>query len=298
MSEEFFYPSRQEKREGQVAWDDYSVREQALLLFKSQEFSELQALILYYLGKLYSGKAEVFFPAFFLNDLRKKNRYLKLSRQDYQIIWICNGHGGGELKFPPGFWSWFDQRKENVKESRSKRENKKEDEKRFLVISAHLWTCERMQGGHANLLIYDRNKKIVERFEPNGLCAVKNEWYDVEGLDSLLKTKFKEKGVNYRSPQSPYEGWQRIQIKQAEKEVFRGRESINGVTREEFILNTGFCVIWTMCFLEWRLNFPEKSTHELVSDFTNLLKKSQVNHLTFIKIYCLVLTQKACNLFL
>jgi hypothetical protein len=43
-------------------------------------------------------------------------------------------------------------------------------------------------GTHANLLIYDKKFKILERFEPNG--NVNTRWYDGDELDQSIRDKF------------------------------------------------------------------------------------------------------------
>src|SRR5579864_4923157 len=129
---EFKLPSRNEKRKGVK----YNSTQECLTLLKSQEYSEFQALGLYLFQKDYPNIA-VFLPKYFIEDVRKKNKHLHISRKDYQIVWICDGKGSGKLEFPK-------QLREFIKEHKNK----------IMIISLHFWSCSRMNGGHANVLVY------------------------------------------------------------------------------------------------------------------------------------------------
>lgn len=56
------------------------------------------------------------------------------------------------------------------------------------------------EGGHANILIIDHNKKIIERFEPYGANSPKDFYYNGDKLDSLLKKTFSELNYQYKKP--------------------------------------------------------------------------------------------------
>jgi len=276
----FHFPSREEKRlKKEKGEQSYSFKEYGLLLLKSQEYSEMQALILYYFSQKYKDSMIAFFPDSFIQDVKNRNKYLKISRKDFQIIWLCDGHGGGKLSFPLNFWESFEKNK---------------DKERFYVISCHLWTCPRSQGGHASILIYKRDTNTVERFEPNGLCAVKDEWYDSPACDRELGNMFLSYNIKYLSPQSPEKGWQRLQIESLDEISSQDKERI---TKEELLLNEGFCVVWTYVFLEIVIQNPNLTTKKIHNILVNELTKNSITYLTFIKTHAIGLIKNACNLF-
>lgn len=101
--------------------------------------------------------------------------------------------------------------------------------------------------GHANMLIIDKNERVVERFEPNGYSMTENKKYKqvITELDKVLTTFFSELGYNYIPPQDfcPYYGIQLI-------------ENI-------FSHNVGFCVTWSVIYSIERLE--SKVSREFLS---------------------------------
>ncbi len=262
----FKYPTRDEKKKG---CRKYNTREEKLLFYKSQEYSESQALFLYTFN---SSNVSVFLPQSFIKDVKNKNKYLKISRRDFEVIWTCDGNGSGNLVFPPGFFEFISKNKMN---------------KEYLIFSLHFWSCSRNSGGHANLLIYNTKADTLERFEPNGGCSVKNEWYDSIAFDNAMKKKI---NIKYLPPQTPENGWQRIQIEQE-----RNFKVVTDLDKEEVKLRRGFCVMWTIIFLKLRIT-SDKSSKQIIEDFIKDMKDK--NYLNYIQQETVIYIKKVCNLFL
>ena len=281
----FTFPTRYEKV-NKLCNIKRNSKEYELIIFKSQEYSELQALILYYFAQKYEELIDVFLPSFFIKDVIDKNKNLSISRRYFQIIWKCNGKGGGNLTFPSSnFW-------DNIIQFKNK------STKRFFIISLHFWSCPRQNGGHANLLVYDRFSNIFERFEPNGLCASNNEWYDSEAFDNEFNEYCEKYDILYLSPKKlnmPKKSWQKLQIEQEDDK----KTSLNfksSLEKEEYFLNQGFCSIWCMVFLESKISNPDIHPANIIEQVSSILDKNKIDYIFFIKYYTINLIIRVCEL--
>lgn len=93
-------------------------------------------------------------------------------------------------------------------------------------------------GHHANIIIVDKNEKVVERYEPNGFSAIEGNYnFGIVSnqLDEQLSTYFSQYGYSYIPPADF-----------CPKLGIQGLESI-------FSKNTGFCVSWSIVYAEERI---------------------------------------------
>lgn len=117
-----------------------------------------------------------------------------------------------------------------------------------------------INGAHANILIIDKQLKIIERFEPNGKLPPYKYNYNYQKLDEKLKNYFqnKFKDFQYQRPIDylPQIGFQMIEMSQNDKCDYIGDPN-------------GFCAVWCLWYLNQRIinqNIP-------IGLFVNNLKK-------------------------
>jgi len=106
------------------------------------------------------------------------------------------------------------------------------------ILSNKPKKCKKMEA-HANLFIIDSKKKILVRYEPQGLQYAK-QMYNIKKLDEQLKKVAKKLNLKYIAPkkfQSKY-GPQLLENKYVDKHKIS--------TRDE---GAGYCSIWSMMFL-------------------------------------------------
>lgn len=112
--------------------------------------------------------------------------------------------------------------------------------KRYIIIPLGI---ELKEGSHANYLIYDKEKKEIERFEPNGSSMPLGFNYNNNLLDTILQNKFKsyDKDIVYVSPKSylPKIGFQIFDMYENKKKI--GDPG-------------GFCAPWSIWYVDMRLS--------------------------------------------
>lgn len=193
------------------------------IAIKDQEYDAFQLLTLLYLHFSFDNLAVV---------LPLEQSIDKIKRKHFQIIWTCNKKDG-ELYIPNYFYDQF------IKYL-------KDDNIRYIVSSLHLHSCYYVsEGGHANILLFDKKTNQIDRFEPNGkIASMDKQWYNSNNLDKKLKEFFEStfKGVKYISPKEfmPNEGPQLLQI--------------NENIQNKNIDPNGFCVGFCTLYVEMRVN--------------------------------------------
>ncbi len=133
----------------------------------------------------------------------------------------------------------------------------KKDPRRFLVLHLDLKRYHPTYSGHTNILIYDKKKNTVERFEPHGYKDSEKKLMP-EKLNVALKKYFSEKwpGVKFITPQELCHKCVGLQVLQAiEKKS-----------------ELGFCVAWSLLYIEYRLQNPDKSPENIIKDVIKNLK--------------------------
>jgi hypothetical protein len=152
---------------------------------------------------------------------------------------------------------------------------------RFIVISLGLYdrydcSTRDEEQGHANILIHDKEKRTIERFEPNGVIEG-GDWFEYEKLDKelkkffIVKNNFNIKEYLYPTNICPREGPQAIQ----------SSEEVN----ENSNYLDGYCIVWSHFYLYLRLEFPDIPQMDLVDLSINALKGDQRSFSDFISDY-------------
>jgi hypothetical protein len=131
---------------------------------------------------------------------------------------------------------------------------------RYFIIPIGI---ELSQGSHANILIYDNDLSLLERFEPNGANSPIGFNYNNNLLDSLLKAKFQkyDPDIKYYSPNKflPAIGFQILENVESNKCTRIGDPN-------------GFCGVWSIWWVYQRiLNINNKQLN--INNIANELIK-------------------------
>lgn len=104
---------------------------------------------------------------------------------------------------------------------------------------------------HANLLIYDKNKKLIERFEPHGCVLKTKEWFESHEFDNTFAPIAKKIFNADYHPAC-------IACPQTSFQTLQQREGL--MTSLD---PGGFCAAWTLAIIELRLKNPDETLKEL-----------------------------------
>ena len=150
--------------------------------------------------------------------------------------------------------------------------------KRFIIIPLGI---EIYEGDHANYIIYDLQKKEVERYEPHGSHNPFNFNYDYTLLDKLLKTKFLsfDKDIKYFRPADflPKISFQSLDDFEKDKQKKIGDPS-------------GFCGAWSVWYVDMRLNNSTYNRDNLVYKIIKKIKKFNYSFKQIIRNYTINIT--------
>jgi hypothetical protein len=135
---------------------------------------------------------------------------------------------------------------------------------------------------HANILLLDNKRKIIERFEPYGDIS----FYNSQELNFMIEQNItKPIGYKYKFVQ-PYPGFQ------LRSDEFERKNKVYGDPN-------GYCLAWCLLYLEIKLLFSQKNItinpiqyinwyiiNQFDKDFKSIKKDTQTNkYMTFIRFY-------------
>ena len=113
---------------------------------------------------------------------------------------------------------------------------------------------ELSEGSHANMIIIDPSRKIIERFEPNGKNNPRGLYYNPDLLDNTLKNNFNEllPSFTYISPKEylPVIGFQMIETMEDESCKKLGDPN-------------GFCAVWCIWWVHQKIKYKNINSREL-----------------------------------
>ena len=149
-----------------------------------------------------------------------------------------------------------------------------DDSVRFIIISLGLM-CESY--GHANMLIYDKTHKEMERFEPHGSSINKTMCYGLNTIiDGLLENRLRQlipDMKKYYEPESfcPYLGPQK-----EESRLIATPGSDKG---------GGYCAAWSIWYADVRLSNPDSKREEALVFAKQMTKKDPQGIKNYIRSY-------------
>lgn len=191
----------------------------------------------------------------------KKN----IQHEDVSLRWIQTNGKNGKFSIPENYWKLFNKCKN----------------KRFILFPFG-FTCLNNQG-HANYMIYDKENKTLERFEPYG--KTKRDCTNPVDIDNKIKKLFQENlGKDfikkYYKPLD-YLDYSSIQ-KQQEDEGEKQSSDPSG----------GFCAAFVSLFAELRIKNPNKNRKLLINTAIQLIKKKYGSLTKYIRAYSQNLVQQ------
>jgi hypothetical protein len=136
---------------------------------------------------------------------------------------------------------------------------------KYIVIPIGIETSK---GSHANILLFDVKKKILERFEPNGANEPREINYNSNLLDKLILIKFRKIDINiiYIVPKNylPIISFQII-------------ENLNNIKCKRIGDPNGFCGIWCIWWVYQRLKYPHIEPSILANELIKEMRYKNIN---------------------
>ena len=121
---------------------------------------------------------------------------------------------------------------------------------RFVFVPL---TLKDKTGGHANGLFIDKKLHEAERFDPQG--ALDEDWFASNTLDEVLRKYLSDKwNVKYVKPLDYCP-----KLPTARGEIRWGPQFM-----ESFLSRDGFCLTWTIMYIDRRLQYPNVSRKDLL----------------------------------
>lgn len=143
---------------------------------------------------------------------------------------------------------------------------------RFIIIPLGI---EMKSGSHANYLIYDKELKELERFEPHGGTTPIGFNYNTHFLDDILTEYFKsiDKDIKYIKPNDfiPKIGFQLMDSQEENKR----RIGDPG----------GFCALWSIWYVDQRLTYYMYDRKSLIKELFKNIKAQSVSYRNMIRNY-------------
>lgn len=143
---------------------------------------------------------------------------------------------------------------------------------RFIIVPLGI---EMVSGSHANYLIYDKEIKEIERFEPHGGTTPIGFNYNSQYLDEILVDYFKsiDPDIKYINPREyiPKIGFQLMDS----QEVNRTRIGDPG----------GFCALWSIWYVDQRLTYYTYDRKKLIKNLFSNIKAQGASYRNMIRNY-------------
>ena len=210
---------------------------------------------LFYNNKIeWTGKDYDFYYGLFTEYLNKKYDYVHASTVSF------------DLDFKNDIIFVYDvlNRKENItdyihiygKKEKEINFQKQNINKRFIIHQFGLtFSC---CGGHQNCIVIDTYKKTLELYDPQGKYKpLKHKGYFddvIKKIHSYMKKLYNIKNLKLLKPMKEKISFQSIELDNCEN------------IKLDVYSDTGFCVIWTMFYIEQRIIHKNKDRYKVVKD--------------------------------
>ena len=168
----------------------------------------------------------------------------------------------------------------------------------FLVCLIYISHDCLNKTAHNNMIIFDLNRKEVERFEPHG---VKNYGYKsspiYNELDRQLKKIFHKYKYIYLPPKTfcPYIGPQTKETIYDGLKLQQNTGSQSSTSNTNTILPTdpyGFCAAWSIWYADIRMKNPKVERNKLIKQAIELIKNKPFKFRQFIRNYAEFIIQQ------
>lgn len=131
-------------------------------------------------------------------------------------------------------------------------------------------------GNHSNSLFYDIDNFVMERFEPHGSGYPSQFNYNPDLLDEILYKKFSNIiSTIYKRP---------VKLKYYQPKNYLPKIGFQTFENTEININknigdpNGFCTLWTIWYLDYRLKYVDKNPESIVK---KLIKQIKINNYSF-----------------
>jgi ankyrin repeat protein len=147
-----------------------------------------------------------------------------------------------------------------------------ESSARFVIIPLGI---EMKTGSHANYLIYDKQIKELERFEPHGGTTPIGFNYNSKQLDDILEQYIisVDPDIKYIRPDEfiPKIGFQIMDSQEAQTH----RIGDPG----------GFCALWSIWYVDQRITYPHYSRDRLITELFSNIREKGISYRNLIRNY-------------
>jgi ankyrin repeat protein len=152
---------------------------------------------------------------------------------------------------------------------------KKDKTKKYFIIPLGI---ELTNGAHANILLYDKSKNELERFEPYGKDYPPSFNYNPKHLDFVLNNLFSnyfENDINVFKYFSPNDYEIKIGLQLLDSYEYSKEKNIGDPG--------GFCAAWSLWYIEMRINNKNINRNELLYRLINHIRLKQISFRTIIR---------------
>lgn len=159
---------------------------------------------------------------------------------------------------------------------------------RFIALPVYIVFDDCEKSGHMNVILFDTKTLEIERFEPYGHKGYTKEeqkpftWFDEYFTEWLQKNDFK---YNYISTKNcPNIGPQELEELQI--------EDTNSTAKQTDTDPGGFCGVWGILFLDYRLQYDNKLTKDVLKILMKQIKNNKRSIRTWIRDYSIYITKQ------
>ena len=274
---------------------------------KSKEFESGSVEFYYYAMKYLNEKYDECFLKPLSTRGLEKNYETGLYEQDneYELLWedkpvkesVVEDSKNPNLKLYGNRYAYFvDKKHRKIKEIDGLLYvNKKITQKimkcmkgksRFIILTLNvtkLYERDGVLGGtpHANILIYDKKKSTLERYEPHGpgynfLQKKSSNLMDVDLIEYFTDIGLIKSKKDYYSPVDFCPKWD----KWVDGRV--GHQMLQNLQSREFVSS---CASWCMWYVDDRLQNPDRPRDRIIQESIEEMQKSSKGFTKFIKKY-------------
>ena len=142
--------------------------------------------------------------------------------------------------------------------------------KRFFIIPINIIYSF---GGHANTLIYDSKNKSIDHFEPYGSHENLHIIMPYSYIRRNIKSVCKNLNIKYNSPHETCPRFGPQLLESLKCPLVR-------LIKNNFKTDIGFCLAWSLYYVELRIKNPDIKSNELIKKATDNLGWDLCNFIT------------------
>jgi hypothetical protein len=163
---------------------------------------------------------------------------------------------------------------------------------RFIALPIYIVYDDCKMLGHMNILLFDKEKNTIDRFDSYGRDGyTKKESLPFSWFDQYFIKWLKDNKIQYKynsTKNSPSIGPQELEELQIENNL-----TDNLIERDED--PNGFCSVWSILLLDYRLKYPKLTYKEVLSKIMKEIKNNNITIRTWIRKYCLFIARHRDN---